>query len=253
MTDCVAICNARSDFEKLSRYFDIRSSGTGVILLNTPADRSQPIEEGAKAMLSSPSRIRHLRIVNAAADAGSANGDRAGCAMPPDYEALHPWFAAIRDYLASIAVPGKIASRADCDPCWLRGNLRLVNLVETVRDAGGAVRFRFRLVGTTQTELARREITGLFVEDAVLPAYADRILSNMRTVVRTRAAVYDRFPMPYPDREFIDSERVYFPLASDGENVDMILVACNYPNDVKLKPLFPYVELRQSSSSAGMR
>ncbi len=204
-------------------------------------------------MISVPSRKRHLRLVHAAADDGNADGERAGRGMPPDYETLHPWFAAIRDYLASLAAPGKIASRADFDPCWLRGNLRLVNLVDVVRDAAGVKRFRFRLVGTTQTELARREITGLFVEDAVLPAYADRILLNMRTVVRTRAAVHDRFPMPHPNREFIDSERVYFPLASDGENVDMILVACNYPNDLKLKPMHPYVELPQSSSSAGMR
>ena len=201
-------------------------------------------------MLSASSNRRYLRIVH---DIVGGHDDRAGSALPPDYGSLHPWFAAIRDYLASIAVPGKIASRADFDPCWLRGNLRLVNLVEVVRDAQGATRFRFRLVGTTQTELARREITGLFVDDAVLPAYAERIVFNMRAVLRTRAAVYDRFPMPHPDREFIDSERVYFPLASDGESVDMILVACNYPNDVKLKPLFPYVELLQSSSSAGMR
>lgn len=204
-------------------------------------------------MLSTSSNRRHLRIVHDAADSGSGNADRAGRALPPDYDALHPWFAAIRDYLASLAAPGKIASRADFDPCWLRGNLRLVNLVEVVRDAAGVQRFRFRLVGTTQTELARREITGLFVEDAVLPAYADRILVNMRTAVRTRAAVYDRFPMPHPNREFIDSERVYFPLASDGENVDMILVACNYPSDVILKPMQPYVALPQSASSAGMR
>ncbi|MBL0930001.1 MAG: hypothetical protein IBJ15_07765 [Alphaproteobacteria bacterium] len=204
-------------------------------------------------MLFSPSRKKHLRIVHAAAETGEGNGDRAGRALPPDYDALHPWFAAIRDYLASIAGPGRIASRADFDPCWLRGNLRLVNLVEVVRGANGAARFRFRLVGTTQTELARREITGLFVEDAVLPVYVDRILVNMRTVVRTRAAVYDRFPMPHPGREFIDSERVYFPLASDGRNVDMILVACSYPNDLKLKSVYPYEELLQSSSSAGMR
>lgn len=202
-------------------------------------------------MLSASTNRRHLRVVHDAASDG--RDDHKGRALPPDYEALHPWFVAIRDYLASLAAPGKVASRADFDPCWLRSNLRLVNLVEVVRDANGAARFRFRLVGTTQTELARREITGLFVEDAVLPQYADRILVNMRTVVRTRAAVYDRFPMPHPGREFIDSERVYFPLASDGDNVDMILVACNYPADVKLKPMYPYVELLQSSSSAGMR
>lgn len=148
--------------------------------------------------------------------------------MPPDYDALHPWFREVRDYLASIAAPGKLAARQNLDPCWFRSTLRFVNLVDVVRGDVG-MRFRFRLVGTSQTDLARREITGLFVEDAVLPAYVERITTNMRTVVGTKAPIYDRFPMPHLDREFIDSERVYFPLASDGENVDMILVACNYP------------------------
>jgi hypothetical protein len=203
-------------------------------------------------MRSLRSNKSHLRILH---DADIANGGGI-VEMPvpssPDYDTLHPWFGAIRDYLASIAQPGKLAARHDLDPGWFRGNLRLVNLVDVVR-AGDAARFRFRLVGTSQTELARREITGLFVEDAVLPAYVDRILSNMRTAVRTGEPVYDRFPMPHPEREFIDSERVYFPLASDGVTVDMILVACSYPLDLKLRPVYPDPERLQSSLSAGMR
>ncbi len=172
--------------------------------------------------------------------------------MPLDWDALHPWYRAVRDYLASLAPAGKIASRNDLDPCWFRSTLRFVNLVDVIHSAEGP-RFRFRLVGTRQTELARREITGLFIEDAVLPDYVERIAANMRAVMRTKAPVYDRFPMPHPEREFIDSERVYFPLASDGENVDMILVACNYLGSDLGLPRNGLVVWGQSSSSAGMR
>jgi hypothetical protein len=56
----------------------------------------------------------------------------------------------------------------------------------------------------------------------------DRILSNMRAVVEHKAPVYDRFPIPHPGRDYIDSERIYFPLASDGDTVDMLILIHAY-------------------------
>lgn len=119
--------------------------------------------------------------------------------------------------------------------------LNLVNLAEVLREAG-QLRFRFRLVGTTQTVVAGREITGKYVEDAVLPELRDRIFANMRQAVERKAPVYDRFPMPHPGRDFIDTERIYFPLASDGECVDMLLILNGYPGNPQFMPragLFP--------------
>ena len=145
----------------------------------------------------------------------------------PDYNALHSSFAWMRDYLASVAPPGKLPGRRHIDPPAFGSLLSTVNLVDVVR-AGTGPRFRFRLVGTAQTRMADREITGKFVEDAVLPEYVERILCNMRAAVARKAPVYDRFPMPHPQRGEIDSERVYFPLAADGETVDMLLILNNY-------------------------
>jgi hypothetical protein len=34
--------------------------------------------------------------------------------------------------------------------------------------------------------------------------------------------------MPHLDRQFIDSQRMYYPLASDGETIDMILILNGY-------------------------
>lgn len=79
-----------------------------------------------------------------------------------------------------------------------------------------------------QTEAAGRDVTGLYVEDAVIPEFVERINSNMTMVVETGRPVYDRFQMPHPNRGFIDSERVYYPLATDGSTVDMILILNAY-------------------------
>jgi hypothetical protein len=156
--------------------------------------------------------------------------------MPdPDYDTLHPCFAWVRDYLRKVAPPGRLPGRQHIDPVDLRNVLSLINLVDVQRDAG-VLRFRFRLVGTTQTAVAGREITGRFVEDAVLPELLDRILGNMRKVAEEKAPIYDRFPMPHPGRKYIDTERIYFPLAADGETVDMLLILNGYPDNPEFMP-----------------
>ncbi|WP_300297355.1 PAS domain-containing protein [Ferrovibrio sp.] len=148
----------------------------------------------------------------------------------PNYAKLHPRFSWMRDYLAQAAAPGRLPGRQDIDPAKLKAVLPFINLVDVERGPDG-LRFRFRLTGTLQTEIAGREISGRYVEDAVLPAYADRICNNMRKCATTGKPVYDRFPMPHPDRDFIDTERVYFPLARDGETVDMLLILNDYPHE----------------------
>ncbi len=148
----------------------------------------------------------------------------------PDFAALHPRYAVMRDYLARIAPPGRLPGRQNFSPTDLEPSLLpFINIAEVVRD-GAALRFRYKLVGTQQTAIAAREITGRFVEEAVLPEFVDRINRNMRGVVELRRPIYDAFPMPHPERTFIQTERVYFPLASDGETVDRIVIVNGYPS-----------------------
>ncbi|SMF00184.1 PAS domain-containing protein [Tistlia consotensis] len=148
-----------------------------------------------------------------------------GARDPPT---LHPRFAEMAAYLARVAPRGRLPGRQHVDPCDLRRVIGLLNLVQVERE-GTALRFRFRLIGERQRLAAGRNIAGRLVEDAVLPDLVPRIIANMTKVVTARRAVYDRFPMPHEGREFIDSERMYFPLAADGETVDVILILNGYP------------------------
>lgn len=150
-----------------------------------------------------------------------------GAEDPP---AVHPRFIRMIEYLKAVAPPERLPGRQHIDPCDFASLLRLINLVDVERGEG-AMKFRFRLVGGGQTHAAGRNITGLVVEDAVLPDFADRIIGNMNQVLVTRLPVYDRFPMPFPDRQFIDSQRMYYPLAADGETVDMLLVLNGYESE----------------------
>lgn len=154
----------------------------------------------------------------------------------PIYADLHPRFSWMRDYLNQAAPAGLLPGRQHIDPVALRAVLPFINLVDIERDAAGHLRFRFRLVGTLQTTAAGREISGKYLEDAVDPNFFDRIRTNMTAAAEERRAIYDRFNMPHPDRDFIDSERIYFPLARDGVTVDMLLILNFYPDDEPSRP-----------------
>ncbi len=151
----------------------------------------------------------------------------------PDYDAISPIFARLRDFLARLAPPGRLSGRQHISATDLREFMPFINLVDVVR-TGGELHFRYRLVGTAQTDMAGRETTGKFIEEAVLPEFIARVNRNMQTVVELKRPIYDRFPMPHPNRTFIDTERLYFPLAADGVNVDMLLVLHRYPGSYAL-------------------
>jgi hypothetical protein len=65
----------------------------------------------------------------------------------------------------------------------------------------------------------------------LLPELLPRVRANMTKVLDTRRAVFDSFPMPHPDRNFIIAQRMYYPLAGDGETIDMLLTLHGYDPD----------------------
>lgn len=143
---------------------------------------------------------------------------------------LHPRFVDMMRYLKSVAPVGQLPGRQHIDPLDFRHVISLINLVDVER-SGGEVRFRYRLVGETQTRNAGRETTGLLLEDALLPELLPRVRANMCKVLERRQPVFDSFPMPHPDRQFIIAQRMYFPLAADGQTINMLLTLHGYDPD----------------------
>jgi hypothetical protein len=91
------------------------------------------------------------------------------------------------------------------------------------------MRFRFRLIGTKITALAGRDCTGKWVDDV----YDD--FSNTGAYHRMWLCAADGKPIfqrgkviSNPDCGGLQAERLYLPLASDGPEVDVILVMTIY-------------------------
>jgi len=145
------------------------------------------------------------------------------------FETLHPRFAAMRDYLAGLLAGRRMPQPADLDPRAFQDLLPFVNLIDVVL-ANDAVRFRFRLVGTAQSEAAQLQYAGRFVDEVVDPASRPRVLDDLTRVVAMCRPHYGRYGMPFPGRGFIDSERVFYPLSSNDRMVDCILALHHYPD-----------------------
>jgi hypothetical protein len=134
----------------------------------------------------------------------------------------HPRFQELATYLAAKAPNGKLPGRQHVDPIEIPQLLPYLSLVDVVRDAG-ALRYRFRLVGTDVVAKTAKDVTGKWVEDAFPAEAAAAIIKAYDGVVATRMPHHWANVMAVPGREHIRFERIVFPLASDGETIDMLI------------------------------
>lgn len=148
--------------------------------------------------------------------------------MEIDFTALHPRFAAMRNQLDAMRGGRRLPRCRDLDPAAFAALLPFVNLIDVVLHRE-VLRFRFRLVGHAQGHVAQRAYQGLFVDEAVDPAWRKRVIDDLSRAAATMMPQYGRYGMPFPGRGFIDSERVFFPLSDDGRMVDCILALHRYP------------------------
>src|SRR5687768_8380898 len=98
------------------------------------------------------------------------------------FDTLDARFGRMRDYLAGLQGVRRMARRGNLDPLRVPDLLPFVNLIDVVLENDG-VRFRFRLVGTAQSEAAQLDYTGRFVDDVVDPTSRPRVLEDLTRVV----------------------------------------------------------------------
>jgi len=135
----------------------------------------------------------------------------------------HPRFRRLREYLRAKAPPGKLPGRQHIDPTELGDLLPYLMLLDVAGQPTGGPRFRIRLAGTRLVQYHGREVTGQFVEDVLSDPQATLFVAGYRDIVRTRVPEHRRSMVAVPGREHVTYERMTFPLARDGEHVDMLI------------------------------
>jgi hypothetical protein len=124
---------------------------------------------------------------------------------------------------------GRLPCREDLIPEEMRVFLPHVFLVDVTHTP---LTFRFRLVGTEITQLARKEYTGLAVDEQDYGPDWRRVFDRYAEVVIGRCPQLDIWNAPWVSREFLRYERLIAPLSSDGRTINMLFGGlCALPCD----------------------
>lgn len=119
-------------------------------------------------------------------------------------------------------------SRADIDPVGMRAFLPNTMLVDVLTTPMGEKKFRVRLVGTHIVNGYGSEFTGKYIEEINLGDQLDIIINSCMEIVNAKAPHFLAGKLHLEDtNELISFERLGVPLSSDGDNVNIILMAAS--------------------------
>ncbi|WP_162200120.1 PAS domain-containing protein [Kiloniella spongiae] len=114
-----------------------------------------------------------------------------------------------------------IPSREDISPAEMVAFLPNILLLD-VQDE--PLDFRFRLVGTRIVPLLSRDYTGEWMSAIDILKAPGTVWENCSRAVESAEPVYAFTPYVGPKKDVLDVEDLILPLASDGKNVDMLMV-----------------------------
>lgn len=152
-------------------------------------------------------------------------------APPPTHFDEHPRFRRLADYLANKAPPGKLAGRQHIEPLEIADLLPWIMMIDVTAEPDGGRRYRIRLVGTEVVAIQGSDGTGKYVEEVLDKSDVAAILRGYGEIVRSRQPGYRSGVVATAGREHVPYRRIAFPLARDGEHVDMLLFV--FANDGK--------------------
>lgn len=135
----------------------------------------------------------------------------------------HPRFRRLAAYLASKAPPGKLPGRQHIDPLEIPDLLPYLMLIDVVPQQIGPPHYRLRLVGTEVVEIQGSDNTGRYVEDVLTAEEGGEIRRRYDDLVGSRQPQYRMGTVATLGREHVNYERIAFPIAADGEHVNMLI------------------------------
>jgi len=121
--------------------------------------------------------------------------------------------------LAGRALP----RRADIDPTEIPRLLPDVMLVDVLPEG----RYRYRLIGTKNTQAHGMSATGRYLDDVLPgPEYKAHVIALYDECVGARRALYSECVFMAPGRQAPErhTKVLFMPLAEDGETVNMVFV-----------------------------
>lgn len=133
----------------------------------------------------------------------------------------NPKIRQLADYWMSIHPEDRLPSRADFDPIDIPVLLPHLVLVDVTRNP---IRFMVRVQGTDVTRAMRRELKGIYLDEA-FPDFEQCFphIDRVRVVETARPVHRIGTPSIQFALDYAPVERLHLPLSSDGSAVNMVL------------------------------
>jgi hypothetical protein len=142
---------------------------------------------------------------------------------------LHPKIRALGEYWMAIRPEGRMPGRQHLDPADIPSLLPGLWLVDV--DRTPELRFRYRLVGTSIAHAFDGDPTGCYLDELKPGSRDERVETSLGNVTRTGMPSWRAGrPRLWRLHDYVRVERLYLPLARDGETVDMILASTLFLN-----------------------
>lgn len=135
----------------------------------------------------------------------------------------NPYFQRLAEYLASKAPQGKLPGRQHIDPSEIPDLLPYIALIEVVPQESGNPRYRIRLAGTQVVNILGADGTGKFVDEMLTTEEGAKIVRAYDEILRTKQPQYLDGRLRVSGRGHVPFQRIAFPLARNGEDVDMLI------------------------------
>lgn len=142
----------------------------------------------------------------------------------------HPKIRALTEYWLRIHPQSGLPGRQHFDPVDVPDLLPNVFLIDVTP---GTTDFTYRLTGSRVVEFFGADFTGKSFQSAFVRAKTANAFIDLCETVTLRQPRWRRGKTAFvPAREYTEIERVYLPLAADGETVDMVLglLLARYPD-----------------------
>ncbi|HEY9569201.1 MAG TPA: PAS domain-containing protein [Thalassobaculum sp.] len=137
-------------------------------------------------------------------------------------EPLHRKVRELVNYWLSIHPARGLPGRQHLDPLHIPSLLPNIWLVDVERTP--ALRLRYRLIGTSVARAFDHDPTGEYLDQAHPQSRDGQIHIYMHDVIRSRLPAWRvGAPQLWQLQDYLQLERIYLPLAADGEQVDLIL------------------------------
>lgn len=141
--------------------------------------------------------------------------------LPAGCDARLQRFAA---YLAAKAPAGKLPGRQHIEPLEIPHLLEYLTLLDVIRQPNGDLRYRIRLAGTHVVNLLGIDGTGKFVDEILNTDCGLDIIRAYKDMVTTKKPQYLDGELRGKGRGHVTFQRAGFPLARNGEDVDMLVL-----------------------------